>query len=104
MVAKVVTRDERLMAKFQVLTPERQQQLLDFADFLVQQQLTNVEQRSKDSAIDSTSDSKAENWVDQISGSFKDDPEFEEILRYGREFRQTDAPSPDVLDNLQSNE
>jgi hypothetical protein len=33
------------------------------------------------------------NWVDQISGSFKDDPEFEEVLRYGREYRE--SPYPD---------
>jgi hypothetical protein len=30
------------------------------------------------------------NWIDQITGSFKDDPEFEEILRLGREIRRAD--------------
>jgi hypothetical protein len=30
------------------------------------------------------------NWIDQITGSFKDDPEFEEILRIGREIRRAD--------------
>jgi len=29
-------------------------------------------------------------WIDEITGSFKDDPEFDEILRLGREIRQTD--------------
>jgi hypothetical protein len=29
-----------------------------------------------------------ENWLEKITGSFKDDPVFEEILRYGQEFRQ----------------
>lgn len=33
-----------------------------------------------------------ENWIDRISGSFKDDPEFEEILRLGREIRRADRP------------
>ena len=31
-----------------------------------------------------------ENWIDRITGSFKDDPDFEEILRLGREIRQAD--------------
>ena len=29
-------------------------------------------------------------WIDKITGSFKDDPDFEEILRLGREIRQAD--------------
>jgi hypothetical protein len=31
-------------------------------------------------------------WIARISGSFKDDPDFGEILRLGREFRQADKP------------
>ena len=30
------------------------------------------------------------NWISDISGSFKDDAEFDEILRLGREERQAD--------------
>ena len=30
------------------------------------------------------------NWISDISGSFKDDPEFDEVLRLGREARQAD--------------
>jgi len=30
------------------------------------------------------------NWISDISGSFKDDVEFDEILRLGREERQAD--------------
>jgi hypothetical protein len=32
------------------------------------------------------------NWIEQITGSFKDDPVFDEILAYGREFRYPDRP------------
>jgi hypothetical protein len=32
------------------------------------------------------------NWLEQITGSFKDDPVFEEILRYGREYRESHYP------------
>jgi hypothetical protein len=30
------------------------------------------------------------NWLQQITGSFKDEPAFEEILTYGRAIRQGD--------------
>ncbi|WP_089935709.1 hypothetical protein [Candidatus Entotheonella palauensis] len=28
-------------------------------------------------------------WVEKIAGTFEDDPEFDEIVRLGREFRQS---------------
>lgn len=33
---------------------------------------------------------QTENWVDQLSGSFKDEPEFDAVLAYGRAIRQGD--------------
>jgi hypothetical protein len=36
------------------------------------------------------------NWIEQITGSFKDDPIFDEVLAYGREFRYADRPKDDV--------
>ena len=33
------------------------------------------------------------NWIDAITGSFKDDPEFDEILRLGKEIRDADKPA-----------
>ena len=36
-----------------------------------------------------------QNWIDAISGSFKDDPEFEEIVRLGKEIRDADKPEPE---------
>ncbi|MEM7581047.1 MAG: hypothetical protein ACFB02_09980 [Mastigocoleus sp.] len=33
------------------------------------------------------------NWLKQITGSFKDEPAFEEILAYGRTIRQGDESS-----------
>ncbi len=32
------------------------------------------------------------NWIEKITGSFKDDPEFAEILRLGREIRKAERP------------
>ncbi len=31
-------------------------------------------------------------WISAIAGTFKDDLEFEEVLRLGREFRDSDRP------------
>jgi hypothetical protein len=31
-------------------------------------------------------------WISSVSGSMKDDPEFEEVLRLGREARKNDVP------------
>ena len=36
--------------------------------------------------------SQSVNWLQQIKGSFKDEPAFEEILAYGRAIRQADHP------------
>ncbi len=33
----------------------------------------------------------ANNWIDQVRGSFKDDPEYDEVLRLGRELRQAES-------------
>ena len=33
------------------------------------------------------------NWIDSITGSFQDDPEFDEMLRLGKEIRDTDKPA-----------
>ncbi len=32
----------------------------------------------------------AKNWIDQVRGSFQDDPQFDEVLRLGRELRQAE--------------
>jgi hypothetical protein len=37
------------------------------------------------------------NWIAQIVGTFKDESAFDEILAYGREFRQTEPLSTDDL-------
>lgn len=34
----------------------------------------------------------SDNWFSHVAGSFKDEPEFEEVLRLGHEIRQSDRP------------
>jgi hypothetical protein len=36
----------------------------------------------------------APNWLDQIIGSFKDEPAFDEVIAFGRAFREA-QPYPD---------
>lgn len=40
------------------------------------------------------------NWLQQITGSFKDEPAFEEVLAYGRAIRQEDESILKVQDEL----
>ncbi|APB33144.1 hypothetical protein GlitD10_0828 [Gloeomargarita lithophora Alchichica-D10] len=40
------------------------------------------------------------NWLQQITGSFKDEPAFEEVLAYGRAIRQGDETLLEVQDKL----
>lgn len=38
------------------------------------------------------------NWLQQITGSFKDEPAFDDILVYGRAIRQEDESIIEALD------
>jgi hypothetical protein len=63
---------------------------------------TSLEQRLEavEAAIDELRQQQAKpelNWLEQITGSFKNDPIFDEILAYGREFRYADRPNDDPL-------
>lgn len=42
-------------------------------------------------ATDGDARSRKSNWISKISGSFKDDAEFDEILRLGHEERKADV-------------
>ena len=35
------------------------------------------------------------NWIAEITGSFKDDPNFDEIVRLGKEMRDAEMPEGD---------
>ncbi len=40
------------------------------------------------------------NWLEQITGSFKDEPAFEDVLAYGRALRQGDESVLEAPDEL----
>lgn len=61
-------------------------QTLEAVVLNLQWQLQQLLEKQKD---------EKEHWVEKMSGSMKDYPEFEEVCRLGREFRQSDRPPDD---------
>lgn len=59
----------------------------------VEQRLEQVEKEVADLKSHIKNLRRAPNWIDAITGTFKDDPEFDEILRLGKEIRDADRPS-----------
>lgn len=58
--------------------------------YTLEQRLSAVETAIAE--LKQQSSSQSANWLEQITGSFKDDPIFDEVLAYGREFRDSDRP------------
>jgi len=44
----------------------------------------------------------AADWLEQISGSFKDDPAFEQVLEYGRQMRHADRPPDEIKEEART--
>ncbi len=57
----------------------------------LEQRLAELESvvREMQSRLDSQS--PVRNWLENVIGSFKDEPAFEEVLGYGRALRQADS-------------
>lgn len=56
----------------------------------LEERIAKVEQEIERLKNQSKGSKEKSNWISDISGSFKDDSEFEEILRLGREERLAD--------------
>ena len=55
----------------------------------VEERLTAVEQQVADLKRRLPPRTDGKSWVERIAGTFKDDPDFDEIVRLGREFRKS---------------
>lgn len=75
---------EEMLEVLSQLSVEQFQQVLNFAKFLIHEKSDIQSQLSSE-----IENGISGNWVDRVSGSFKDDLEFEDVLRYGREFRES---------------
>lgn len=56
----------------------------------LEERIAKVEQEIERLKDQSNGSKDKSNWITDISGSFKDDNEFEEVLRLGREERLAD--------------
>ena len=55
----------------------------------IEQRLTEVERELAELKRRFPPQTDGKSWVERIAGTFKDDPDFDEIVRLGREFRQS---------------
>lgn len=55
----------------------------------VEERLTALEKELRELKQQVTVQIDQRSWIEKIAGTFKDDPDFEEIVRLGREFRKT---------------
>jgi hypothetical protein len=60
-----------------------------------EQRLENLESEVAEIKQRLKTESKPANWLASIVGSMADYPEFKEVVRLGREFRQADRPDRD---------
>ncbi len=65
------------------------------AEISLEQRVETLEAAVRDLQQRLNSKASAANWLDRVIGSFRDEPAFEEVLEYGRQFRQADRPAED---------
>jgi hypothetical protein len=65
------------------------------ADTTIEQRLSRLEAEVAELKQRIDSSTGDGNWIARISGSMKDEPAFDEVLRLGREIRQADRPPDD---------
>jgi hypothetical protein len=80
-VQPTIVSDEILVA-LRALSPHQCAQVTDFARFLAQKDILASSQPM--------GEVKSKNWVEEISGSMKDVPEFDVAMAYGRAFRESE--------------
>ena len=54
----------------------------------VEERLSALEKELRELKQQVTVQQDQQSWIERIAGTFKDDPDFEEIVRLGREFRK----------------
>ena len=59
----------------------------------IEERLTALELQVAQLLKQQSTTQKKPSWFEKIAGSFKDDPEFDEVLRLGREIRNADRPA-----------
>jgi len=55
----------------------------------IEQRLADVERELAELKLRVPLQAEGKSWIERIAGTFKDDPDFDDIVRLGREFRQS---------------
>lgn len=63
---------------------------------IIEQRLTAVEKAVGELQRQLANLPSGPHWLEQITGSFKDEPAFEEVLEFGRALRSADRPPDDA--------
>lgn len=64
----------------------------DKSKLSLEERVASVEATLADLQRQVEANSAQKSWLEQITGEFQDDPVFEEMLRYGREYRESHYP------------
>jgi hypothetical protein len=62
----------------------------------IEQRLDNLEREMAELKQRVGEGDAKKNWIERITGSFANDPDFAEILRLGQEIRRADRPDDEV--------
>ena len=65
------------------------------SEALLEQRLNALEEAVRELQDAMSARQPAADWLDRVIGSMKDDPEFDEVLAYGRAIRHADRPAED---------
>jgi hypothetical protein len=66
-------------------------------DTLIERRLCAVENALLDLQRQLQIQAPAGNWLDRFKGAFKGEPAFDEVVRYGREIRESDRLEEDIV-------
>jgi hypothetical protein len=58
----------------------------------VEERLARIEKEIEALKTKLPVDESKTDWLSKVNGTFKDDPDFDEIVRIGKEFRDSDRP------------
>lgn len=65
-------------------------------DTLIEQRLSAVESAVAELQLKMAASAPASNWLERFTGSFKNEPAFAEVVKYGRAIRDADRPAGDA--------
>ena len=64
-------------------------------DAILEQRMNVLEEAVRELQDAMRARQPAPDWLDRVIGSMKDDPDFDEVLAYGRAIRHADRPTED---------